>query len=184
GGRGRGGGGEGEGGGRGAGGHALVRRQGRGRMESCPLRHVAEPAPLPERGRRLAEEPDRSRLRLEETEHDAQEGGLARPVRADDAEEVARLYGEIDAVQHLHLAVRYGHAIELDEGTHQTALRRASHQAPKAAHEEPRRRPPSTSEGQCAWRTRRATPTSTTMASTTAVRAVRVVRFHCSLMAK
>src|SRR5215813_1981548 len=165
-------------------GHDLADRHGQGRIERGSLRHVAEPAPLPEGGGRLAEEPDRSSLRLEQPEHDAEKRGLAGSVRPDDAEEVAWLHGEVDAFKHSHLAVGDAHALELDEGTHQTALRRASHQAPKAAHDEPRRRPPSTSDGQWAWSTRRASPTSTTMTSTTAVRADRVARFHCSLMAK
>src|SRR6266542_7100038 len=162
------------------GGDDLAYRHRQCRIERSALRHVAQSAPLTKRGGRLAEEPHRPILRLEETQHHAKQGGLARAVRPDDAEEVTRLDGEVDAVEHTHLAVGHAHTFELDERAHQTRLRRASHHAPKAAHEEPRRRPPRTSDGQCAWSTRRARPTRKTMASTTTVSDIRVARFQRS----
>ena len=57
-------------------------------------------------------------------------------------------------------------------------------QAPAAAQEEPRRNPPSTSDGQWACSTRRARPTRTIMMATTAVSPSRWTRLHGSLMAK
>src|SRR3990172_3597972 len=167
-----------------AGGHHLLHGHGQGRVERGPLGNIADSAPLAERGRRPAEEPHRPFLRLEQPQHHAQERGLARAVGADNAEKVAGLDGEVDAVEHADLSVGDAHALELDEGAHQAALRLASHHAPAAAQEEPRRNPPSTSEGQWACSTRRARPTRTIMTATRVVSPSRWTRLHGSLMAK
>ena len=130
------------------GGDHLLHGHGQGRVERGPLGDIAQPPPLPECRRRLAEEPHRAFLGHEQPQHDAQERGLARAVGADDAEKVAGLDGQVDAVEHADFTVGDADALELDEGTHQAALCLASHQAPAAAQEEPRRKPPSTSDGQ------------------------------------
>src|SRR5262249_2551802 len=104
--------------------------------------------------------------------------------RSDDAQEISGIHGQVDAVQHPHHAVVDRHALELDERTHQLWLRLASHQAPADAQEPPRRNPPRTSEGQWAWSTIRAIPTSTMSASTVTVRPSRCMRPQRSFTAK
>src|SRR5712692_2762991 len=164
--------------------HHLLDGDGQGRVEGGLLRHVAEPAPFTKGPGRLAEEPDRAFRRRKETQHHAQEGGLARAIGPDDAEKVAGLHGEVDAVEYTHRTVVDGHALELDEGAHQIWLRLASHQAPAAAHEPPRRKPPRTSEGQWACSTMRAIPTRTMRPRTAAARVRRCMRPQRSFTAK
>jgi hypothetical protein len=51
-------------------------------------------------------------------QHDAQERRLAPAVRPDDAEEVTRVHGEVDALEDGQLAVTDVDVLELDEGSH------------------------------------------------------------------
>src|SRR5882672_6519318 len=170
--------------------HHLVDGHRQGGIEGGLLRHVAETAPLPERRRRVTEEADRAALGRQEAQYDAEQGGLAGAIRADDAEEVAGLDGQVDALEHRDRPVGEAHVLELDEGAHQPPISiapfiargradcavsgcRASHHAPAAAHPAPSSTPPSTSVGQWAFRMTRAKPTAATRAIISAVRTAR-----------
>jgi hypothetical protein len=66
----------------------------------------------------MPEEPHLAARGLEQAQHQAQQRGLAGAVGTDDAEEVAGLDGEVDALQHRHFAVGEADVVDLDEGPH------------------------------------------------------------------
>jgi hypothetical protein len=91
---------------------------GQGGIERGLLRDIAQAPPLGEGRGDMPEEPHLAARGLQQTQHQAQQGGLAGAVGADDAEEVARLDGEVDAVEHRHLSVGEADVVDLDEGPH------------------------------------------------------------------
>ena len=73
------------------------------RVETALLGQVAERPPR-QIGRRLAVPGDGARVRPQDVEHDPHRGRLAGAVRAEEAEDLARLDGEADPVEGLGLA--------------------------------------------------------------------------------
>src|SRR5262245_6437407 len=99
--------------------------RGQAGVERRLLRDVAHAPPLAKRGGRVAEQQDAALLGWQEPEHDPQPRGLARAVRADDAEEVAGRDGEVDPLEDPNLAAIERDVLELDEGPHRGAVGRA-----------------------------------------------------------
>ena len=98
--------------------HDLLDGGGEVGVEHGSLGHIAEAPPLPERRRRMTEEAHVPAIGRQQSQHDAQERRLAPAVRPDDAEEVTRVHGEVDALEDGQLAVTDVDVLELDEGPH------------------------------------------------------------------
>src|SRR5262245_29177460 len=87
------------------------------------LGDVAEAPPLAKCRGRVAEQEDAAMLGRQEPEHDPEQRGLARAIRADDAEEVAGRDREVDPLEDPNLAAIERDVLELDEGPHRAAVR-------------------------------------------------------------
>ena len=117
-----------------AGRHDLLHRGGERRVQDGALGDVAEAAPLAEARGVLAEEGHAAGRGREQAQHDAEQRGLPGSVRSDDAEEVARRHGQVDAVEHGHGAVAEPDVLQLDEGAHpRHRFRAAPGRAPRSA---------------------------------------------------
>ena len=63
----------------------------------------------------LAEEADAARARLQEPGDGPHRGALPRAIGAEETDELARLNGQRDAVEHLHGPVRHGDVIKREQ---------------------------------------------------------------------
>jgi hypothetical protein len=148
---------------------------GQGRVERHVLRQVAEPAPSRELAGRgvLAEHADRPGARLDEAQHELEEGRLAGPVMADERDHRAGRQRERDVAHRLDAAVSLADAVELDG--HRPSPPAQVRRAGGAISGWPSTTPPGKSAGNCDC-AQRITCTAGLLASTLACGAVHITR--------